>query len=118
MKKLKSVTIERAAGPHVLCVSKTFPSMAEAQDWLTRQSPTFLSDSHDYKLVWEDGYTFEGRFEATKTYYSLTKHIRGIAESTREAYRIFGQTVSQKLLDNMNDSIGEMERLYKNYSLE
>lgn len=118
MKKLKSVTIERAAGPHVLCVTKTFPNMTEAQAWLTRQAPTFLSDSHDYKLVWEDGYTFEGRFEATPKNHDLAKHIRGIAESTREAYKLFKQAVSQKLLDEMSNAIGEMERLYKNYSLE
>lgn len=66
-----SITIERAEGPCDLCgtprVFKGPNCWATANAWLLSQSNTFPPsggyDKHDFKVLFEDGFEYEGRLD-------------------------------------------------------
>jgi len=66
--QVKEITITRADGPAALCNKpKYFDSFESVSSWLMRESGSFPKtggyDKHDFKIVFVDGETYEGRLD-------------------------------------------------------
>jgi len=83
MIKPKLITIERVEGLIEECVTKTATSWAEANAILLKWSRTAPEhggyDKCDFKIVFEDGYEYEGRYDLMhyrRERPDLGKHVR------------------------------------------
>lgn len=81
-KKLVRVIFERAEGPTAECGKKEFTSLADAQvqafRWAcTAPPPGKGYDKCDFQLVFEDGHTYDGRYDLQNTGYNSSKETIG-----------------------------------------
>lgn len=79
----KEITIIRAEGPSALC-----GKVQKASDWIEANGilrgnaatapDRDAYDKHDFKIVFDDGYTYDGRYDLKrKGPYDLAEHVRG-----------------------------------------
>lgn len=85
-KKLVKIIFKRAEGPIAECVKKEFTSLADAQvqafRWArTAPPPGKGYDKCDFTLVFEDGHTYDGRYDLQNTGYNSSKET--ISEQAR-----------------------------------
>lgn len=81
--KVKEITIVRAEGPSRLCdIVQVAESFAEANTILMSNSSSAPKggayDKHDFKVVWEDGQEYNGRYDLkhfSEEFPYLDRHI-------------------------------------------
>lgn len=86
--KVKEVWIQRAEGLPEECVERTFPSIALADEELRRWAKTAPEDGTydkcDFKITFEDGDTYSGRYDLKRHDAGHTdligRHVRQFAK--------------------------------------
>jgi hypothetical protein len=86
MYKVTNVRLMRAEGPSHLCrKERNVPSLKEAtwiiHDWATTAPKDGCYDKVDFTVTWEDGETYEGRFDMK---YEHTAAANPIGEQMKE----------------------------------
>lgn len=91
---VKSVEIERAEGLASECIKVTVPTLAEATRTLFQWSHTAPEtggyDKCDFKVTFEDGETYDGRFDMKrhlKDEGSLEEHIQRFVKMQAHVWR-------------------------------
>ncbi len=98
------ITVTRAEGPTHLCgivrTVCTFPEADTILFWNSRTAPESGGyDKHDFKIEFEDGAIYEGRYDlkhTSKDSCSLNTHIRGHLEYLRDNPQYVGTGLARE----------------------
>jgi len=96
---VKLIVIERAEGLHELCVTRTFKTFDDANDWLLGNSETYPKngsyDKHDFTVIFTNGQTYEGRLDCQhasmpdpdlSVNHHMIDHLNWLAGRTQNPY--------------------------------
>lgn len=87
--KIKKVTVIRHEGPTEECnVPRTFSSIEDANKYLNlnRYSVSGNYDKHEFKILFDDGFEYKGRYDLTKDKYAdIGDHVINFAKNIEKS---------------------------------
>ena len=118
--QVKGIMLDRAEGPSNLCLSWFFKDFASASRQIIENSTTAPKggayDKHDFKVIFEDGYIYEGRFDVQHWSYKdaefcIAQHIRNFLQWIIDTDQKDKED-AQEFLDTYDLDTGILEETY------